>query len=406
MQTFSYEAKTASGEVVRGSLDAETERGAVEKIRSMGYWVLRVKGAPARPAVTWYQRLARGYFSFLLHRVDAKSQAIWYRSFSHLLGAGMNAHEAALTLAERTRNRTLRLTAQELAQAAQRGELLSPVLDRYPSTFPLFAKALMQTGEETGLLNQTLEQLAAFYDSIFELQWAFRLETFYPKIVLFFLIVIPPVIPAVQASSSFGRLVFDWRVYLQALVRSVGMWAALLIGFWFLWRLLMQVPPLRQGWDRVKLLIPWIGGIVRRISLLRWARATAMLIRTGVPLHRGLEAAASTTGNEAMAASLRRELSRVLAGEPLSAYMLAAREFPDHSIDMVMTGERSGHMDAMLDKLADYYHTEATVSGKQTAMVAGVAFYLLVAVMVAIFVASFWIGYYSNLFGDLLGEGF
>ena len=411
MQTYSYEAKSITGEVVRGSLEAETERGAVEQIRNMGYWVLKVKGIkrvrePVRSSrrepseLTWYQALARGYFSFLFHRVNAKSLAIFYHSFASLLGAGINAHEAALTLADRTRSHTLRQVAREIADAARRGEPMSPVLERYPSIFPLFAKALVQTGEETGLLNETFERLAEFYDAMFELQMAFRLETFYPKIVLFMLLVIPPIIPAVAGSAGTGQLVFNWRIYFETLLQNTAGVTLALVGLWFGWRFLMQIPPLRQGWDRCKLLIPGIGGILRRVSLVRWARAMAMLVRAGVPLRRSLDAAASATGNEAMAVSIRREMPRVIGGEPLSAVMTASHEFPEQSIDMVMTGERSGHIDKMLDKMAEYYQTEATVSGKQTAMITGVVFYLAVAVLVGMVVVSF----YTNYYGDMLRQ--
>lgn len=405
MQTFRYEARTTSGEVVRGSLEAETERGAVEKIRQMGYWVVQLKQAPVREGITWYQLLARGYFSFIFHRVNVKALAIWYRSFSDLLDAGMNLHEAALTLAERTRSHTLRQVTREIAQQAVRGEPMSPVFDRYPSVFPLYAKALVQTGEETGLLNQTLEQLAAFHDSIYEIQMAYRMETFYPKIVLFLFLTVPPIIPAVTEVSSFGSLHFSWLIYLRALIERIGLWGFAFVAFWFIWRLLMQFQPIRQGWDRVKLIIPWIGGIMRRNALSRWARSTAMLVRAGVPLRRGLEAAASATGNEAMAAAMRREISRVLSGEPLSAVMARSREFPEQAVDMVMTGERSGNTERMLDKMADYYQSEAMVASKQTAVTAGVAFYLLMAVLVGIYVIGFWVSYYGNLLGGAGEEG-
>lgn len=406
MQTFSYEAKTDTGELVRGRLEAETERGAVEKIRSMGYWVLRVKQTRPRGELTWYQYLARGYFSFIFHRVNAKSLAIWYRSFADLLGAGWNLHEAALTLAERTRSHTLRQVAREIAERALRGELMSPVFDRYPSVFPLHAKALVQTGEETGLLDETLEHLAAFYDTVYEIQMAYRMETFYPKVVLFLFITLPPIIPAVVgASGGAGALSFDWRIYLRALIARIGIWGFLLAAAWFVWRLLMQFQPVRRGWDRLKLIIPGVGGIGRRNGLARWARSMAMLLRAGVPLRRGLEAAASATGNEAMAASMRREIQRVLSGEPLSAVMAASHEFPEQAIDMVVTGERSGNIERMLDKMADYYQAEALTASKQTAVTVGVAFYLLVALLVAIYVIGFWTGYYGSILSSA-GEGF
>lgn len=406
MQTYSYEAKTNTGELVRGNLEADTERGAVEKIRSMGYWVLRVKQARRRPEVNWYQLLSRGYFSFLFNRVNTKALAIWYRSLGDLLGAGMNLHEAAQTLAERTHNRTLRQVTREIGEQALRGEPMSPVLDRYPAVFPLYTKALVQTGEETGLLNQTLEQLATFHDQIYELQMAFRLETFYPKIVLFFLVVIPPIIPAVAGSGAAGHLVFDWHVYLSFLVSKVGPWILALIGFWFLWRFLMYIPPIRRGWDRLKLIIPGIGGIVRRTSLVRWARSMAMLLRAGVPLRRGLEASASATGNQAMASSISTQLPEVISGASLSEVMAKSRSFPDQAIDMVMTGERSGNIDKMLDKMADYYEAEAAVASKQTAMVTGVAFYLVVALMVAIVVIGFYVNVYAANISRVLDDLF
>jgi type II secretory pathway component PulF len=388
--------------MVRGDLEAESERGAVEKIRQMGYWVVRLKQtAAARERVNWYQFLARGYLSFIFHRVNAKALAIWYRSLSDLLDAGMNLHEAALTLAQRCSNRTLRQVTREIAEQALRGEPMSPALERYPSVFPLYAKALVQTGEESGLLHDTLEQLATFHDRIYELQMAFRLETFYPKIVLFMFLVIPPIIQAVAGSSQAGHLVFNWRVYLSTLIGNTGGIALGLIGFWLGWRLLMQFAPLRQGWGRVKLLLPGIGGIVRRTSLARWARSMAMLLRAGVPLRRGVEASASATGNEAMAAAILAQVPHVLGGAPLSTIMERAHEFPDQAIDMVMTGERSGNMDKMLDKMAEYYETEAAVAGKQTAMITGVVFYLAVAALVGIFVISFWVSYFSNIFSSV-----
>lgn len=250
------------------------------------------------------------------------------------------------------------------------------------------------------MLAQTLEQLGQFYDSIYEIQMTYRLETLYPKVVLFLFITIPPIIPAVTGGSSFGRLSFDWGIYLRTLIERIAVWTILLVGFWFFWRLLMQFPPLRGAWDRVKLVIPWIGGIVRRTCLARWSRAMAMLLRAGVPLRRGLDAAASATGNEAMAASMRSESSRVISGEPLSAVMAHSGEFPEQAIDMVMTGERSGNIEGMLDKTADYYQAEAAVANKQTAIIVGVAFYLLVALMVGVFVVTFWSGYFSGVLGQ------
>lgn len=402
MQTYTYEARTTAGHRVHGTVEAETERNAIEQIHARGYWALKVKAAGSRTDVTWYQRLTRGYFSFLFHRVNSKALAIWYRSFADLLGAGMNIYESALTLSERTGNRTLRAVAAEIAEAAHAGKGMSPLLDHYPTTFPVFARALIETGEETGLINDTLEQLASFYEALYELEMSFRVETFYPKILLVLFILIPSILPAI-AGSTPGQFVFDWRIYFNTIAFKTGPWVLGLVGFWLTWRLLMYVPPVRSGWHRAKLLIPGFGGIVRRLALVRWARALAMMLRAGVPLRRALEAASSATGNQAIESSLLREMPRVVDGEPLSAVMTNAHEFPAHAVDMVVAGERSGNIEQMLDKLAQYYEIEATTSSKKTAMVVGTAFYLAVAAVIGIFVISYWMGYYESL-GNLISN--
>ena len=126
-----------------------------------------------------------------------------------------------------------------------------------------------------------------------------------------------------------------------------------------------------------------------------------MLLGAGVPVHRSLLAAASATDNAAMEEALVREAEGVLHGRTVSEVLAATKHIPDMALDMIATAERAGSVEDALEKVADYYESETDVGGKQTAMAAGIFFYLIVALAIAGVVITFWSGYFQQ-YGDVL----
>jgi type II secretory pathway component PulF len=163
----------------------------------------------------------------------------------------------------------------------------------------------------------------------------------------------------------------------------------------------LRIPLLRHILDGAKLMLPWFGSLARRIATARWARALSMLLAAGVPVHQALVAAASATGNRAMEKSLVREAEGVLHGRTVSEAVKASRQVPEMALDMLATAERSGSVEGALDKVAEYYESEADVGGKQTAVAMGMLLYLIVALVIAVMVIRFWSGYFAG-YGDLL----
>jgi type IV pilus assembly protein PilC len=280
-----------------------------------------------------------------------------------------------------------------MAEEAVRGRPMTSVMRKYPAAFPVTTLAVMEAGEESGLLEQTAERLAKYFDRTFEIEQLYRWHTFYPKMLLVALILIP---------SAKTLILGGFAPWLQlVLSQSLPLLAGLAV-LWYGARLVMRAPRLRQTLDAVKLVIPWFGSLSRRISTARWARALAMLLEAGVPVHRALVAAASATGNAAMEQALIMEAEGVLHGLTVAETVAASRHIPDLALDMLSTAERAGSIEDALEKVADYYESEADVGGKQTAVAAGIFFYLLVAAAIAVVVLSFWQGYFWQ-FSDLLG---
>jgi type IV pilus assembly protein PilC len=309
-----------------------------------------------------------------------------------LLSSGMNVSEAMGTLSKRTGNRMLAHIAAEMGEEAIRGRPMTSVMRKYPSAFTPAAMAVMEAGEQSGLIEQTAHRLSQYYDKAFETEQAYRWNTFYPKILLIALILIPTAPTLVLGSfSAWVNLV---------LTRSVPLLLGVAI-VWYGWRLVTQLPPVKRALDTIKLWLPWFGSLSRRISTARWARALSMLLSAGVPVHRALVAAASATGNAAMEEALVREAEGVMHGQTVGETLAATKQLPDMAIDMLSTAERAGSIEDALEKVADYYESETDVGGKQTAVAVGIFFYLLVAVAIGFVVITFWTGYFSQ-YNELL----
>ena len=392
MRSFQYRATDRSGRLVRGVLEAPDESGALGKIREMGLRVLRLSGRGDELAE--HQRWARGYFSFIFHRIKSKDLAVWYRQFTYMLRAGMNIYEAAESIGRKTRNRTLRRVAAEIAEAARRGEPPLPVMYRWPCAFPPFVRSLVSVGHDTGMLEETFKRIADFYDRAYNLEMLWRIETFYAKILLLGILLIPN-IPALILGgfSAYVHAVLPWILRLG--LSLVG----LLLG----WRALRLLPGFAEAVDHLKLVLPWFGSIVRRSAVSRWARALAMMMEAGVPVTRAVRESAGAAGNVALEQSIARRAEMLDAGQPLSVVMHDAGRIPEQVVDMVATGERSGNIAGMLDAAAEYYELETDSAQKQTAITVAIVIWAVLAIMVGIIVISFYSGYAQKI-NDIMNE--
>lgn len=234
----------------------------------------------------------------------------------------------------------------------------------------------------------TADRLAKYYDRIFQLEQSYRWQTFYPKLLLAALILIPT-----AKTLFFGGLI-AWLVLV--LTRSLPLLVAITL-LWYGWRALRSIGPISEAIDAVKLYVPWFGSLARRMATARWARALEMLATAGVPVHQALVAAAAASGNKAMEASLVREAQGVLSGRSLLEVVAMSRAVPPLAVELLAAAEQTGSYEGVLEKIAEYYESETEVGGKQTAVVVGTGFYLIIALLIAIVVISFWRGYFASI---------
>ncbi|MER3558658.1 MAG: hypothetical protein C4336_03715, partial [Armatimonadota bacterium] len=277
-------------------------------------------------------------------------------------------------------------------------ERISEAFDRYPALFSPIVRALIRVGETAGVLERTLRQIADYLENELELRRLLSRVTFYPKLVLFLAILIPGIVPALitivggQGGQPVGHVLTEIILrYLKIL--------GVVFAVWAVYRLAMQSHTLRVAWGVFLVSLPWIGFTYKQLALARFARALSALYGAGIPLSQAIRYAADACGNDYLTERLKPTASKLEAGRGIAESLREARVLPDMVMDMVATGENTGEIGFMMDKVAEYYEEEGKLRSHQAGYVFGVLVFLGVAIYVAVIVIQFYVGYFSALLG-------
>lgn len=396
MPTFRYIAQTPEGREVRGTVQAATRLEATDAVRKQGYWLLELyaEPEPTTPVRTAHQ----GVWQPLFGGIPLKTLAMFFRQFATMLAAGVPIYQALETLGnQRGGSARLRRVLNEIRNSILAGERLADAFDKHPAMFSPIIRAMIRVGETSGALENILRQIANYLENELELRRLLSRVTFYPKLVLFFAILIPGLIPALitmvgaQGGVPVGETLagIAWT-YIKILVAILGVWAV--------FRLAMQAQGFRYAWGLLTVSLPWIGFTVRQLALARFARALSALYGAGLPLSQAMRYAADATGNEYLRSRILPAGSKLEAGISITNTLASTGVFPPMVMDMVATGENTGELGFMMDKVAEYYEEEGKLRSHQAGYVFGVLVYLGVAIYVATILIQFYAGYFSSIF--------
>ncbi len=395
MPVYRYTAKNQQGGTVTGLVEAEDTRRAAGIVREMGLLLLDVRPERTVDVQQAEQAVMQKVVYPVYSGVSVRDLAIFYRQLATAVRAGIPIHRALISVAENTGKPRLRRVAQAVVNDLMQGKPLSRAMSRHPHVFDELQVALIQAGEEGGLLENMLERLADYLERDYKLRLKIRAGTFYPKVLLVAGIFIPkvPVLVIGGGLIPYLRETVGWAAPILLAVLAVVA----------VTRILLQIEPLREAYDSIKLMIPGIGGLVRQLAMARFSRAMAALYSAGVPLPRAVAISALAADNYYLTKRLRGAIADIENGQPISESFRRTGVMPPLVLDMLHTGESTGNVDAMMDKVAEYYEQETDVKSSQAVIVLSVGVYLLIALWIAIMIISFWQGYAGGG-GAFLGE--
>ena len=396
MPLFRYVAQSAEGREVRGTVQANTRLEAIDAVRKQGYWLLELY---AEPEPTTPLRAAhQGVWQPLFGGVPLKTLAVFFRQLATMLAAGVPIYQALDTLGnQRGGNARLRRVLHDIRNSILAGERLADAFDKHPAVFSPIIRAMIRVGETSGTLENILRQIATSLESELELRRLISRVTFYPKLVLFFAILIPGLIPALitivgaQGGAPVGAT-------LAGIAWTYAKILGVVFVVWAMFRLAMQAQGFRYAWGLLTVSLPWLGFTVRQLALARFARALSALYGAGLPLSQAIRYAADATGNEYLRSRIQPAGDKLEAGRSITETFASTGVFPAMVMDMVATGESTGELGFMMDKVAEYYEEEGKLRSHQAGHVLGVVVYLGVAIYVAIILIQFYAGYFRSIF--------
>ncbi|MUI26907.1 type II secretion system inner membrane protein GspF [Pseudomonas aeruginosa] len=355
MQTFRYEAADAQGRIETGTLEADSQRGALGQLRARGLTPLEVREQAGSGA-------GQGAGALFAPRLSDGDLAWATRQLASLLAASLPLEAALSATLDQAERKHIAQTLSAVRSDVRGGMRLADALAARPRDFPEIYRALVAAGEESGDLAQVMERLADYIEERNALRGKILTAFIYPAVVgvvsigiVIFLLgyVVPQVVSAFsQARQDLPALT---RAMLQAsdFVRAWGWLCAGAIGgaCWG-WRLYLRDPQARLGWHRRVLRLPLLGRFVLGVNTARFASTLAILGSAGVPLLRALDAARQTLANDCLAQAVEEATAQVREGVSLASALRTRQVFPPILTHLIASGEKTGALPPMLDRAA------------------------------------------------------
>ncbi len=354
MAVYEYRAVDRAGKTTKGGLEADSARAARSQLRARGLYPVEIR--PAGKISTG--REPSGGFG----RVSARELAGAVRQLAVLIGAGLPVVDALAAAAEQAGSSRLGTILGQVKDQVVAGKGLAEALAEFPRDFPEVAVNMIRSGEAAGALEVVLERLAELLESRVRLTRRIRAALAYPIfmfvvggaiLAFMFAYVVPTVSSIFEATGQILPLPTRLLIALAAAVRGYGWVLAPLAAAAFLaWRQVSRSRVGRRWLDRLKLRLPFVGPVIRRLILVRFSRTMATLLASGVTVVDALAITAKVAGNAVYQDSLEAAREKIEAGASLAEHLEPARIWPPLVRRLVAAGERSASLETVFDRLA------------------------------------------------------
>ena len=362
MPRFVYEAKKGPNDIVKGTLVADNKNAAVQKISQTGYYILSLE----EEGEALNTSAAGSIFS---ERINTKDIATFTRQLSDLLEAGITISKALDILHSQAENKKLKKMILDIRDFCIGGNPLSSALARHPRVFSNLYISMVRSGETGGMLEGILKRLSDFNEKQIEIQTKIKTALAYPILMIVVGIVtitvlITFVIPKMMGLfADFGQsLPLPTQILLGISSAIKKYWLLFII---FLVALVIAVRKIydtsegRAAIDRLKLSIPVMGNLVKKVEIARFARTLATLLENGVPILESLTIVLDTMGNAIIKTDVEKAYTAVKEGSSLAEGLGPSKVVPLAVINMIATGEEGGHLEKSLLKVAEGYDRES-----------------------------------------------
>jgi len=368
MAIFTYKAKKGPTEIVEGEIRAENKEAAISQLLKEGVTPIKVEASQS-PGQKHQLRPVKRFETVRSYDVD-----IFTRQFASLVKSNITLISALHIIAEQTENAHFRLIISNIATEVENGEILSDALSQYPKLFSSIYINMIKSGEAGGAMEEALNRLVEFREREDEIRSKIKSALAYPVFLIITGILTVFVLFAffmprlIDLFNQLGQtLPLPTRILISVTNFFRNTWAWTVIASFILMILFKRKGLSRGGriaLDWLKSHLPIVGKLIKKAEISRFARATAVLLRSGISLFKAIEVATPLVDSEIFRNELSGMNKKIISGSSLTDSMKTVSYFSPMVLNMVAVGEEGGHLEESLFEVANFYEKETERSIK------------------------------------------
>jgi len=390
MPEFSYKAIKGTGELVQGTLVAETEPALLAQLRRMGCLPIHVSAKDGSTGASW---------ALLKRRGTSSSDRLGFaRQLATLVRAGVPLDRSLSLCRDLAEKPALQAVLAATLKELRSGQSLANSLAANPRFFPPLYVAMMRAGEASGTLPAVLDRLVEFEEFSAELRGYLISALIYPMVLMVvgsvaiaFLLgfVVPRFAQIFEEAGKELPLPTQILMDVSQAFRDYGWIAAVVIIITVvLFARWVRTESGRLRWDQWRLKAPLLGDVSLKLEIARFAKTMGTLLNQAVPIISALRLTREVLSNRRMAAAVEPLIQGVKRGQGLAGPLAETRMFPALAVQLMTLGEQTGKLDSMLLELATIYDREVRVATKRLVALVEPAVILAMGLVVGTIVIS------------------
>jgi len=402
MTVYTYKATDKNGKYVEGDISASDYKAAIQQIRKLNYFPVKVSEGKGSSKFSFGMTLSRPSWG---SPIPLKDLMTLTQQLATLVDSGLTLDDGLSTLVKLSETEKTRSVLADIRKQVHAGSSFADALAEHPKVFSKLYVNMIRAGEAGGILGEALSRLALFMEKSVELKNSIRSAMVYPAILTLVggtavIVLITFVIP--QFSKLFeemgAALPIPTQIMLGLSSLIIDYWPALILGFTgFIaaFNLYLRTNSGRLKWDGMLLKLPLFGPLIQKIEVSRFSLTLATLLKSGVPILQAMEIVRSIIINRVISDSIIVIQQALKKGQGLSGPLQKAGVFPPMAVHMITVGETSGALDKMLTKVSNTYDKEVEQSIKQVISLIEPMMILFMAVVIGFIVVSMLLAIFS-----------
>jgi len=357
MEIYIWKGRNLRGEILKGEIEAESKEEVENKLRSQRIIPIKIKKKPKEITIPLFEK-----------KVTPNEVMIFTRQLSTMIDAGLSIIQSLEILAEQTENKKFREVINGIKTKLESGQTLSKAMASYPKVFDELYVNMVNAGEISGSLDIILQRLAVLLEKTITLKRKIKGAMFYPISVIIVAIIVSAillikVVPTfAELFSSMGKalplptqIVINISNFLRANFGYIILGVAIIV---VAVKLIYKTDKGRHFFDALVLKLPIFGKLILKAAVAKFTRTLGTMLSSGVSILEAFDIVAKTSGNVIIEDAVYYTRDKVKEGKNLVEPLSETKVFPPMVVQMIGVGERTGAVDAMLNKIADFYEEE------------------------------------------------